>query len=308
VRQEIQKPYKFPYSWNSTFLEEYGTQEVFMKHRLQIACLLALCVTAACTQTNMQKSKQSEPQTQSTPYKAKAQSLTPGLEDGPERSVRNPSPMSLADLHSKYHSTFLLSGPASKREAALTFDDAPDANFTPKVLDALKKAGVKATFFVVGNRVEAHPDIVKRIVKEGHVLGNHSYNHANLPKLTDNQFREQITKTDRLISKYTGNTPHLVRPPYGNINEDQIRWLRSGHKKIVYWDVDSLDWKGLSAEQVATNVLAHVHPGSIILQHSAGGTGEDLIGTVNALPKIINKLRGDGVKLVTIPELLGIPP
>jgi peptidoglycan/xylan/chitin deacetylase (PgdA/CDA1 family) len=251
---------------------------------------------------------QSESQNRSGPYKPKAQSSTPDLADGPERSVRNPTPMSLADLRSKYRSTFLLSGPAEIRQAALTFDDAPDANFTPLVLDALKKAGVKATFFVIGNRVEAHPDIVRRMVKEGHVLGNHSYDHANLPKLTDNEFRTQITKTDRLIKKYTGYNPYLVRPPYGNTNEDQIRWLSSQNKKIVNWNVDSLDWKGLSAEQVATNVLAHVQPGSIILQHAAGGTGEDLSGTINALPKIIKKLKEDGVKLVTVPELLGISP
>jgi peptidoglycan-N-acetylglucosamine deacetylase len=279
-----------------------------MKQGWLIACLLALCVSTGCTLTNMQKSMQSESQKRSSPYKPKAQSSTPDLADGPERSVRSPTPVSLADLRSKYRTTFLLSGPAEIRQAALTFDDAPDANFTPKVLDALKKAGVKATFFVIGNRVEAHPDIVRRMVKEGHVLGNHSYDHANLPKLTDNEFRTQMAKTDRLIKKYTGYNPHLVRPPYGNINEDQIRWLSSQNKKIVNWNVDSLDWKGLSAEQVATNVLAHVQPGSIILQHAAGGTGEDLSGTINALPKIIKKLKEDGVKLVTVPELLGISP
>lgn len=279
-----------------------------MKHRWLIAGLLAVCVSAGCTQTNVQKAKQSDMLNRTGISTPKTQSLTPELAGGPERHLREPSPMSLADLRSKYRSTFLLSGPASKREVALTFDDAPDANFTPKVLDALKKEGVKATFFVVGNRVEAHPDIVRRMVQEGHVIGNHSYSHANLPKLSNSAFREEITKTDSLIRTYTGYTPHLVRPPYGNIDEDQIRWLSSQHKKIVNWNVDSLDWKGLSTEQVATNVLAHVHPGSIVLQHAAGGAGEDLSGTVNAIPELIKKLREDGVKLVTVPELLDISP
>ncbi|TJY41191.1 polysaccharide deacetylase family protein [Cohnella pontilimi] len=215
--------------------------------------------------------------------------------------------MTLADLRSKYRGMFLLNGPSTKREVALTFDDAPDANFTPKVLDALKKAGVKATFFVVGNRVAAHPDIVNRMVREGHVLGNHSYTHANLPKLKDASFRDEILKTDRIIRSHTGYLPSYVRPPYGNISEHQIQWLRSEHKTIVNWNVDSLDWKGLSGEQVSTNILAHVKPGSIILQHAAGGTGEDLTGTVDALPKVISKLRKDGVKFVTVPELLGTP-
>ena len=119
--------------------------------------------------------------------------------------------------------------------------------------------------------------------------------------------KAQVVKTDRIIHSISGYTPRFIRPPYGNISENQIKWLSSQHKKIVNWNVDSLDWKGLHAEQVTTNVLAQVHPGSIILQHAAGGTGEDLTGTVQGLPEIIIKLRNDGVKLVTIPEMLHLP-
>jgi Predicted xylanase/chitin deacetylase len=232
---------------------------------------------------------------------------TPDLADGPERKLREPKPMTLADLRAKYSSTFVLQGSEDKREVALTFDDAPDDVFTPRVLDVLKREGVKATFFVVGNRVEAHPDVMRRIVAEGHVVGNHSYSHANLPKLSDERFREEIRKTDRLIRQYTGYTPSFVRPPYGSITEEQIKWLASQKRKIVGWNVDSLDWKSLSREEVATNILAHVKPGAIILQHSAGGTGEDLTGTVEALPEVIAKLRKDGVRFVTVARLLGIP-
>ncbi|MFM1654506.1 polysaccharide deacetylase family protein [Brevibacillus sp. B_LB10_24] len=232
---------------------------------------------------------------------------TPNLHDGPEIAVRNPHPLSLADLRAKYKSMFILSGPSSKRAVALTFDDAPDDRFTPQVLDVLKQEGVRATFFVVGNRVEAHPDIVQRMVNEGHVIGNHSYSHPNLPKLSDADFEYQIVKTDQLIQSFAGYKPTFIRPPYGNISERQIQWLASQHKFIVNWNVDSLDWKNLSAEQIRTNVLSHVHPGSIILQHAAGGVGEDLSGTVQALPGIIKQLKNDGVKLVTIPELLNLP-
>ncbi len=231
-------------------------------------------------------------------------SNTPNLLDGSEKAVRTTKPMSLADLRAKYQSTFWLHGPSSKREVALTFDDAPDDVYTPQILDALKREGVRATFFVVGNRIEAHPEIVQRMVEEGHILGNHSYNHANLPKLSDEDFRSQINRTDKLIQSFTGYRPTFVRPPYGNINEPQIQWLASQHKIIVNWNVDSLDWKGLNAEQVKSNVLAHTMPGSIILQHAAGGVGEDLSGTVQALPDIIRSLRNQNVTLVTIPELL----
>lgn len=278
-----------------------------MQLRWFLFCLLLVCFISGCTQynasTNPPTKQQSLPEQTGIP----GDHFTPDLADGPEHLVREPHPLSLADLRSKYRSTFLLNGPTTKREIALTFDDAPDADFTPKVLDVLKQEGVKATFFVVGNRVEKHPDVFKRMVEEGHMIGNHSYSHANLPKLNDADFRDQITRTDQIISQYTGYTPNIVRPPYGNISEGQIQWLASQHKKIVNWNVDSLDWKGLSAEQVRTNVLAQVGPGAIILQHAAGGTGEDLSGTVAALPDIIHKLKNDGVKLVTIPELLDLP-
>ena len=232
---------------------------------------------------------------------------TPDLKGGPEHLVREPHPLSLADLRKKYSHTFLLNGDRAKREVALTFDDGPDDKFTPQVLDALKKAGVKATFCVVGNRVKAHPDILKRMIKEGHAIANHSYSHPNFPKLKIEEFRKEIVNTDHIIHKVSGYNTSIVRPPYGSINEEEIKWLAHKNKKIVNWDVDSLDWKGLSAEQVSTNILAQVKPGSIILQHSAGGEGEDLSGSVKALPEIINKLKGDGVKFVTIPHMLGIP-
>ncbi|WP_327204845.1 polysaccharide deacetylase family protein [Paenibacillus sp. DMB20] len=161
---------------------------------------------------------------------------------------------------------------------------------------------------MVGNRIEAHPDIMKRMVQEGHAIGNHSYNHANLPKLADARFRNQIQKTDELIRQYTGYVPNIVRPPYGNISEEQIKWLASQGKKVINWNVDSLDWKGLSAEEVQTNILAHMRPGSIILQHSGGGEGEDLSGTVKCLPNIINTLRNNGMKLVSVLELFDMEP
>lgn len=266
-----------------------------------LALLFALMVCAGCAPY---KTNQMTPK--AIPESSINNSRTPDLLDGPEGTTRSPAPLSLADLHAKYKTIFLLNGPSSKREVALTFDDAPDERFTPQVLDVLKSEGVKATFFVVGNRVEAYPEIVKRMIDEGHVVGNHSYSHANLPKLSDADFRDQIMRTDQVIQSISGYNPTFIRPPYGNISENQILWLASQHKVIVNWNVDSLDWKGLNAEQVKTNVLAHVHPGSIVLQHAAGGIGEDLSGSVQALPDIIKTLRNDGVKLVTVPELLNL--
>jgi len=235
------------------------------------------------------------------------ESVTPDLAGGKESSVRTPEPLTLAELRAKYSSTFLLHGPPAPRRIALTFDDVPDDYFTPLILDTLHKLNVKATFFVVGNRAERHPDMIRRIVNEGHILGNHSYTHANLPKIADRAFQDEILKTEHMIKKITGKTMLFVRPPYGNVSEEQIKWIASQHMKIINWNVDSLDWKGLSADQVKSNIMSHITSGAIVLQHGAGGVGEDLTGTIEALPSMVAELRAQNIELVTIPELLHKP-
>nr|WP_178076047.1 polysaccharide deacetylase family protein [Paenibacillus oralis] len=275
------------------------------------ACLLVVTLCQGCAQNQEKGNNRPEAKTQKISQARLTQqnqqpNRTPELQGGPEGRVRMPHPMSLADLHAKYPTYYVLNGPRSKRQVALTFDDAPDAVFTPQVLDALKQAGVKATFFVIGNRVEAHPDIMARIVREGHEVGNHSYSHPNLPKLTDPKFRSEVTRTDEIIRNYTGSVPALFRPPYGNTDENQILWLASKDKRIVGWNVDSLDWKGLNGDQVCINVLGHILPGSIILQHAAGGQGEDLGGTIAAIPRIVKSLRNDGVEFVPVGVLLDL--
>ncbi|MDT2240157.1 polysaccharide deacetylase family protein [Paenibacillus larvae] len=99
----------------------------------------------------------------------------------------------------------------------------------------------------------------------------------------------------------------MIRPPYGNVTEEQVKWLASQKMYIIFWNVDSLDWKGLTADQIVTNVLGHARPGSIILQHGGGGVGEDLSGSVEALPRIIEGFRKEGIKMTTVPDLLDIP-
>jgi polysaccharide deacetylase family sporulation protein PdaB len=241
-------------------------------------------------------------------------------QEPPKKTKRAPKPsvpvqqnrvvhnhLSLAELRLKYSDSFKVRGSTNEKKAALTFDDGPDLQFTPQILDVLKKNRVKATFFVVGFLAEAHPDLIERMVKEGHVIGNHSYSHALFTKLSGPKFESQIESTQSVVRRLAGYAPKLLRPPYGAINEEQIKWASAHHFLIVNWNVDSLDWKGLSAEQVSRNILSHTHPGSIILQHSGGGDGQDLSGTVKALPEIIQKLKVQGYELVTVPELLHVP-
>lgn len=145
------------------------------------------------------------------------------------------------------------------------------------------------------------------MVREGHVVANHSWDHPNMAKMDPDKVRAQLVRAEDAIFRVAGYRPRLFRPPYGSIQESGILVARDLGYTIVNWNVDSLDWKGLSAEQVATNVLAHVFPGSIILLHSAGGEGSDLEGTVRALPEIIRRLKADGVTFVTVLELLDLP-
>lgn len=215
--------------------------------------------------------------------------------------------LTLSELRAKYPQSFKLNGASKEKKIALTFDDGPDLRFTPQVLDVLKQYGVKATFFLVGRNAAKHPEIVKRIVKEGHVVGNHSYNHPLFTKLTVEQVAQEIDQTSDLLLKLAGYRPKLVRPPYGAIDEEQLLWAQHSHLIVVNWNVDSLDWKSLKEEQVSRNILGHTKAGAIVLQHSAGASSQDLSGTVKALPGIIEKLRGEGYDLVTVPELLKIP-
>jgi peptidoglycan/xylan/chitin deacetylase (PgdA/CDA1 family) len=240
-------------------------------------------------------------------YGLSLQPAAPELHGGNESTIRDPRPMTLAQLHSRYRKDFIFNGPKSKKQVALTFDDAPDPRFTAQILDALKANHAKATFFVVGNRAEANPELVRRMYREGHAVGNHTYNHPNLLKVKDAAFRSQVQRTDLILRGLIGYTPMLFRPPYGNINESQLKWMLGQKHRIINWDIDSLDWQGLSAEQVSANIINHAHPGAIILQHAGGGTGEDLSGTIKALPDIIRKLRAKGLEPVTVPQLLDMP-
>lgn len=215
--------------------------------------------------------------------------------------------MSLAELRKKYPEYLILQGSHHENKVALTFDDAPDPVFTRQILDVLDEYKVEATFFIVGYRAENYPEIVREIDEAQHAIGNHSYNHPYMPDLTKQAFENQIESTQTILQNLIGYRPRLLRTPYGAISERQLKWAVQHDFTVVNWSVDSLDWKSLKANEVSKNILEHVEPGSIILQHAGGGVGEDLTGTVEALPRIISTLREQGYEFVTVPELLELP-
>lgn len=184
---------------------------------------------------------------------------------------------------------------------ALTFDDGPHATLTPKLLDILKEKGVKATFFVLGQCVEANPDVLQRAVAEGHEIGNHSWDHKAFPKVGASGLTSQITNTNAAIEKAGGPKPTLVRPPYGATNSAITKRLNEEFGlKVIMWDVDPLDWKVRNSEHVRSEILKGTKSGSIVLAHDIHPT------TVAAMPQTIDELKAKGFQFVTVSELLAM--
>ena len=190
---------------------------------------------------------------------------------------------------------------------ALTFDDGPNAALTPKLLDLLAARHLKATFFVVGQNAADHPDILKRAVREGHEIANHSWSHPNLAKMSDEAVRRELQKTDDAIAAAIGKRPTLLRPPYGSITAHQKKWIHEefGYR-IIIWDVDPLDWKRPGPSVVTARILKETKAGSIVLAHDIHAP------TIEAMPATFDQLMKKGFKSVTVTELLGmatpIPP
>ncbi|MEQ8175363.1 MAG: polysaccharide deacetylase family protein [Syntrophomonadaceae bacterium] len=194
----------------------------------------------------------------------------------------------------------VLNGPASRSSVSLTFDDGPDSEITPQILEILKKEGVKASFFVTGQQCNKFPLQVQKINDQGHLVLSHTYSHRQLDLTSRETVNQEITMTDQAIDKLTGRTPRGVRPPYGAVNQMVVDALDAQGKLTILWSIDTLDWAGDEAVTVAANVLDNVRPGDIILMHSIGGR----TNTVKALPVIIKGLREKGYTMVRIDELL----
>lgn len=184
---------------------------------------------------------------------------------------------------------------------AMTFDDGPHGVNTPRLLDMLKQRKIHATFFFVGQCVEEFPDIVKRIVAEGHEVANHSWSHPQLSKMGDAAVHEQLQKTHDAIVQACGVTPKIMRPPYGAFTQRQSNWANGNWGyKVILWDVDPLDWKVRNAEHVKAEILKQTVNGSIILSHDIHKT------TVDAMPETLDALLAKGFKFVTVSELLAM--
>ena len=183
-----------------------------------------------------------------------------------------------------------------KPVAALTFDDGPNASSTPILLDGLKERKVRATFFLIGENLEKDENekIVKRMYEEGHLIGNHTYRHVDLSKISGREAEKEIKTTDEAIKKITGHETEFIRPPFGAMPEGE----EDPDKIYVKWTVDSLDWVTKDTEKIVEKVTADTKEGDVILMHDCYGE------SVEAALQIVDIMEKQGYEFVTADELI----
>ncbi|MGT2958034.1 deacetylase [Streptococcus bovimastitidis] len=185
---------------------------------------------------------------------------------------------------------------AHEKMVALTFDDGPNPETTPRVLELLAKYGAKATFFMLGSKVVANQELVKKVHDNGNEIGNHSWDHPNLTKLAPEQIQNQVQSTNDAIAKACGQKPLYLRPPYGATNEVV---KKAAAMNQMLWTVDTRDWDNHNTQAMMANIKNQLQPGGVILMHDIHKT------TVDALPTILEYLKKEGYKCVTVSQLMG---
>jgi len=204
-----------------------------------------------------------------------------------------------------YGRTFAGLGGGSKK-LALTYDDGPNDPHTLRMLEVLAKHGVHATFFLIGRYVQDRPDIVREVVRAGHVIGNHTFTHPNLIFTSSEQTRDQITQCRRAIEDAVGEHSNLFRPPFGGRRPASLRVVRELGLLPVMWNVTGWDWEAPPAERIEGKVAKQIRGGDVILLHDGGhkAMGADRSQTVIATDRLIARYKGEH-EFVTIPEMMG---
>jgi peptidoglycan/xylan/chitin deacetylase (PgdA/CDA1 family) len=189
---------------------------------------------------------------------------------------------------------------AQHREIALTFDDGPGP-YTPKILAALKRHGVPATFFEVGSLETYFHDSTSAIIAAGDAIGDHTESHAPMSRLSRSDQQDQLITQTQRVGTYGAPFPRLFRPPYGLWDSTTLRLLRKYKMLMVLWTVDTSDYRLPGVDAIVQSAVSGARPGAIILMHDGGGNRQE---TVDAVPLIISQLRARGYRLVTVPRLL----
>ncbi len=193
---------------------------------------------------------------------------------------------------------FVCRGDDARRCVALSFDDGPDAASTPDLLDLLRERNVQVTFFCVGERIEANPELAARIAREGHLLENHSWSHnhaTNLFRL--DRLEAELSRTQAVIAKMAGVTPRFFRPPMGLSNPRTFAAARALGLTVIGWSARGFDTKLRDPEEIVRRITKQLKPGAIVLLHDGGIPRERLLATVKALLDTVRKLEYEIVRL-----------
>lgn len=197
---------------------------------------------------------------------------------------------------------FICQGDASKRQVALTFDDGPDENSTPALLELLRQHDVEAAFFAIGRRVDAHPKLANQILRGGHLLENHTYHHSNATNFYSvARLERELAQTQAAILKHTGTTPHFFRPPVGLSNPNTFKAAAAQKLRVIGWNIRSLDRRITDPEKIVQRIENRLRPGAIILLHDADIPADRLVVTVKLL---LAKLREHGYEVVRLDRML----
>jgi len=210
----------------------------------------------------------------------------------------------------------LLSATASPvilKNIALTFDDGPYGTSTEKILDILKQENIHASFFIIGKNVEKYPELTRRIVAEGHIIGNHSFDHSKkLSEMSTTTFAENINKAEDIIASTTKIYPKIFRPPYGKSSSKMFEVLNKEKYISVLWNIDSKDWDDINSttDLIEKETIQSAKTNGIILFHDGRDIHVDYPreNIINALPAIIQKLKSAGYTFVTIDKILNTRP
>jgi peptidoglycan/xylan/chitin deacetylase (PgdA/CDA1 family) len=205
-----------------------------------------------------------------------------------EKVIAEPIPTGISKMNIRKH-----------RVIALTFDDGP-SKYTLRVLRTLEKYHVKATFFVIGRQIQRYPKYLKRMKKDGDVIGNHTFNHIMMGKSNGKIIKDEINKTDHWVYKVTKLKTKWIRPPGGSLRQSVVNYYVMRGKNIALWNVDTDDWKKPPVKVIEDRVIAGFKPGQVILLHDGGGNREN---TIASLPRIIKEAKKRHYKFVTLDEL-----
>jgi peptidoglycan/xylan/chitin deacetylase (PgdA/CDA1 family) len=192
-------------------------------------------------------------------------------------------------------------GPTDKPFVAITFDDGPHPQNTPRLLDMLRQRNIKATFYVIGRNVDLYPDIVRRTVAEGHEIGNHSYTHRLLTNMSDSEVLQEMSRTRDAIANATGVQPRTLRPPYGALLQRQRELVHNqfGYPTIL-WSVDPRDWQRPGSSVVTSRIVSGSGNGAIILAHDLHAP------TVDAMPATLDGLLRKGYQFITVSQMIAL--